>query len=835
MIEMWAKPGITQAASVLTRVLTRVSGRSGRVFVLAVALLLATLGAAIAQTATIAPAPGRASTVTPAEAANTLALLRDDKRRAELMSTLETIAKVAPASVAPAAAPPAPALTPAETLAAGPLAVPAPITTKVTTTTVTTPAAPPPEAADATPAAAAPAKAAAPAQALAPDSVGAQLAGRMSVMLGAYAAQLASSLQSVNDLPLLWRWLASQAVDPQARAEALDAGGMLLIVLAGGMVAEWVLRRVLRRLRTTIVAWSPSHAAADPSAPDTHENEVRRRRFERIIGALKLIPYLLGRFLVDLAPIVAFIGIAELLLGTVLGASSQTRPIVLQAVEAYAYARIILAVTDFLVSPAPPRLLPLTEWAAVFVTVWIRRITIIGVTGYAIANIGLLFGMYHTAQLAILKLFALFVHLCLVVAVLQARAPVARQLRARHGATGIWPALRSRFADVWHWAAIFLIVAAWLVWAVEIRNGYERLVTFCGVSVAIVVAARLAAVLILGGIDRTRTVLTNGYADRADVYFPVLRTIVSAAIWLATAVALLESWGLPVIFWMTAGGLGARVFDAGITIVVAILLAIAAWEGVNTFAARHLTALSSSAQLARAGRVRTLLPLMRTILLVAIVLIVGMITLSAIGVNIAPLLAGAGVIGIAVGFGSQKLVQDLITGLFLLLENSMQVGDVVTLASMTGTVEALSIRTIRLRAIDGSVHLIPFSAVTTVTNQTRDYSYAVLDVSIGLNEEPGPIEIVLREIAAEMQADPAWQSMVLDKLDVMGVDKLTDAAWIMRVRIKTQPSSRWAVSRELNRRIKMRFDASAIESPFTSHRALGREPPVPQVQQGEAA
>ena len=180
-------------------------------------------------------------------------------------------------------------------------------------------------------------------------------------------------------------------------------------------------------------------------------------------------------------------------------------------------------------------------------------------------------------------------------------------------------------------------------------------------------------------------------------------------------------------------------------------------------------------------------------------------------------------------------MQDLITGLFLLLENSMQVGDVVTVASMTGTVEALSIRTIRLRALDGAVHLIPFSAVTTVTNQTRDYAYAVLDVSIGLNEEPGPIEAVLREVAAEMQDDPAWEAKVLDKLDVMGVEKLTDAAWIMRVRIKTQPSSRWAVSRELNRRIKMRFDERAIESPFTSHKVLQRDPPVAPVEKGEAA
>ncbi|MGC4106983.1 MAG: mechanosensitive ion channel [Thermomicrobiales bacterium] len=130
--------------------------------------------------------------------------------------------------------------------------------------------------------------------------------------------------------------------------------------------------------------------------------------------------------------------------------------------------------------------------------------------------------------------------------------------------------------------------------------------------------------------------------------------------------------------------------------------------------------------------------------------------LSQIGVNIAPLLAGASVIGLAVGIGSQKLVQDIITGLFLLLENTMQVGDVVSLGGLQGTVEALSIRTIRLRAVDGSVHIVPFSAVTTVTNMTRDFAYAVVDVNVGLNEDPDRIADIVRQIAREMREEPRW-------------------------------------------------------------------------------
>ena len=202
--------------------------------------------------------------------------------------------------------------------------------------------------------------------------------------------------------------------------------------------------------------------------------------------------------------------------------------------------------------------------------------------------------------------------------------------------------------------------------------------------------------------------------------------------------------------------------------------------------------------------------------------------LSEIGINIAPLLAGAGVVGLAIGFGSQKLVQDIITGLFLLLENTMQVGDVVSLGGLSGTVEALSIRTIRLRALDGSVHMVPFSAVTTVTNQTRDFGYAVVDVSVGLNEDPERVADLLREVAREMRHEERWEIAVRDDLDVMGVDKFLDTALVLRTRIKTLPGQRWAVARELNQRIKARFDELAIESPWTSHRVLSTVPgPAP--------
>ena len=204
----------------------------------------------------------------------------------------------------------------------------------------------------------------------------------------------------------------------------------------------------------------------------------------------------------------------------------------------------------------------------------------------------------------------------------------------------------------------------------------------------------------------------------------------------------------------------------------------------------------------RRARVRTLLPMLRTALATVVLVFVGLNVLTEIGVNVAPLLAGAGVIGLAVGFGSQTLVRDIITGVFLLFEDAVAVGDVVTLAGLSGTVEQLSIRSIRLRALNGDVHIVPFSAVTTVTNQTRDYGYAVLDLVVDYEADTDAVQAALAEVGAELRADETWSRSVLAAIEVMGVERMSDQGVVVRARIKTEPARRWAVARELNRRVK---------------------------------
>jgi small conductance mechanosensitive channel len=172
-------------------------------------------------------------------------------------------------------------------------------------------------------------------------------------------------------------------------------------------------------------------------------------------------------------------------------------------------------------------------------------------------------------------------------------------------------------------------------------------------------------------------------------------------------------------------------------------------------------------------------------------------------------------------------VQDIITGLFLLLEDTMQVGDVVTLAGMSGTVEALSIRTIRLRGGDGSVNIIPFSAVTTVTNQTRDFGYAQISVGVAYEENVDHVCAVLMDIGRGMRKEPNWGAMMRGDLEINGLDQFGASALMITGQIRTGPGQHWAVRREFNRRMLIRFAEEHIEIPYT-YLPPAPPPPVPE-------
>jgi small-conductance mechanosensitive channel len=199
---------------------------------------------------------------------------------------------------------------------------------------------------------------------------------------------------------------------------------------------------------------------------------------------------------------------------------------------------------------------------------------------------------------------------------------------------------------------------------------------------------------------------------------------------------------------------------------------------------------------------------------VAITALAGMLVFTELGISIAPILATAGVLGLAVGFGAQSLVKDYFTGFFLLLENQIRHGDVIEVDGKAGLVEEVTLRYVRLRSYDGNVHFVPNGQISTVTNMTREHSYAVIDVGVAYREEIDEVFSVIREVAREMRADQAYKDIILDDMELAGVDNWADSAVVIRLRFKVAPIQQWGVRREFLRRLKRAFDAHGIEIPF---------------------
>ncbi|HSV27977.1 MAG TPA: mechanosensitive ion channel domain-containing protein, partial [Candidatus Omnitrophota bacterium] len=447
----------------------------------------------------------------------------------------------------------------------------------------------------------------------------------------------------------------------------------------------------------------------------------------------------------------------------------------------------------------------------------------IGLFGYFVADAARLLGLPRAGFNAVVKGLGFAIAAMLVVFILQNRAQVADALRR---AADRWDwgrrmqAVTGRLADIWHVLAMGYVGAAYAVWAIPVRGGFDYMLRATLLTVAILAVAGIASAMIKRAIDRAFAVSQEAkdrfplIEARANRYLPVLHLAFRSVVVAASLLAVLQAWGLETFTWITSD-LGRRVIASAISIAAVLAGAALVWELVSGAIERYLGRTDGDGNtVERSARARTLLPLARNALMIALVVLVGLIVLSELGVNIAPLLAGAGVIGIAIGFGSQKLVQDVITGAFILFEDTIAVGDVVKLDTHAGAVEAMSIRAIRLRDANGNVHTVPFSAVGTVVNMSREFAFAVMDVGVAYDEDTDRVTEVLKEVGADMQADPEFGPQVVEPLEVLGVERFDASAVVIRARFKTQPLKQWAVMREFNRRMKKRFDALGIEIPF---------------------
>lgn len=250
-------------------------------------------------------------------------------------------------------------------------------------------------------------------------------------------------------------------------------------------------------------------------------------------------------------------------------------------------------------------------------------------------------------------------------------------------------------------------------------------------------------------------------------------------------------------------------------VALVLLLAWLAWQVCSRLmrlAHERMVARSVSADAAK--RIETMTQVLRYAAAAAILVVAGMLTLDQLGIAIAPLVATAGVAGLAIGFGLQSLMKDYFAGIVLLVEDQIRKGDVIEAAGKAGLVEEMTLRYVRVRDYDGNVHFIPNGVITTVTNLSREYAYVVIDAGIAYGADIDKAFVVMREVAQAMRADPAFSSRICEDLEIAGVERWENSAVVLRARVKVIPLEQWNVKREFLRRLKYAFDAAGIEIPY---------------------
>lgn len=493
------------------------------------------------------------------------------------------------------------------------------------------------------------------------------------------------------------------------------------------------------------------------------------------------------------------------------------------------------------------RMLPLSAEQATYWNAWLARLS--GFIGYGILFLVPLVGAILSPAVGRLVAFVvmLLAFLYALAIILQNRTSVTQGLLLRAGQADLAfnRVLLTILAKCWSVVAIVYFAALALVTVARPEDALPFMLA-ASLQTLVAVGAGLFISVVLSQL------ISRGFhlPDETQARFPMLETrlnsflpgiikAVRLAILLVIAGFVADAWGLFDLMAWFASETGARTLGTVVSVAIIIILAMALWIVLASWIEQRLNSSDSGHE--ASARERTLLTIFRNAIAITIIVMTAMIVLSEIGINIGPLIAGAGVLGLAIGFGAQKLVQDIITGVFIQLENAINAGDVVTAAGVTGTAEKLTIRSLGIRDLSGTYHLIPFSSVDTVANYMREFGYHVGEYGVAYREDIDEVIVRLREAFDELIADPAHKANILAELEVHGVTALADSSVNIRVRIKTVPGAQWGVGRAYNRLVKYHLDAAGIEIPFP-HLTLyfgedknGKAPPAPiAIQSGKS-
>ncbi len=617
-------------------------------------------------------------------------------------------------------------------------------------------------------------------------------------------------VESSDEMLNIGTWLFEEVDSEAGRERWADMLRTLGIALGAALLVRWLARTVLGGMR-------------------------RRLANQHLTGIWHRVRRYLVVVVIDIIPIVLLTLAGYLALG-VLEPSFVARQITLSVLEILIVYCATTAVLRLILSPdsRPIRLARMTDAGARDVWRRLRAIVFVMAVAAGLANAGLAMGLPWGARTAFLILVGLAIVVMAIRLIVKHRRTFARLIRRAGPVRGAGARVTKAIARNWHVVAIGFVIVAYFVYLAAGDTGVFDLLMTAALTIVVLAVARVAWAVSrallprqieseaapAGGADLPAEMADGADSEPEDDAKAAQRTAVQAlvdallkgSIFVLAAAVLIDLWLFDLFDWLGSDS-GQDALSGIISVVVVLAIAYAVYRVVIMLIARAQRA-ADTAQTNRARRLKTLMPLLRSAAIVVLGAIALLIVLAEVGIDITPLLASAGIIGIAIGFGAQSLVKDVITGGFILIEDSIAVGDVVNVGGFAGVVEALSIRSIRLRDVHGTVHTIPFGEVATTSNLTRDFSFYVIDMGISYNEDTDRVVAAMTEVLDEMRREPDYRREIMEPLQVLGVDAFGDSAVVIKVRIKTKPMSQWTVGREYNRRVKKKFDALGIEIPF---------------------
>ncbi|WP_158075958.1 mechanosensitive ion channel family protein [Bombella intestini] len=467
------------------------------------------------------------------------------------------------------------------------------------------------------------------------------------------------------------------------------------------------------------------------------------------------------------------------------------------------------------------RLSILRDSSSTFIFRYFRQIGVILAWGFSLLAVLHSMAMPSAVSNGLQKLLLLVVHLFLAIMIIRSRKRVQHACQHIGANNRRLQSVMALFAGSWWVVALFFDLALWLVWAADISGGYQLILQIFIRTLIALVAVRVVSILFYGGLERFMRALDNWNLNEETLfrirrYYPAATTVIRIIVAVLTVLALALAWGAPVYILFGHGTLGPRIFQAAVTILLALIIGILAWEVANVTIEHHIRRLGEQDNKdvkIRIARLQTLTPMFRILFLLVLAVIIGLTVLSQLGIDTGPLIASASIFGVALGFGSQKLVQDFISGIFLLLENALTVGDSVTLNGTYGVIERLSLRSVHVRANDGSMNIFSFSSLSQVTNYNRDFSRAMILATVDIDSDTDQVADILVEIGKEMRHEAPYKDLILADFDLWGVSAIGESSVSVKGVYPTTNAGRWTVEWEFNRRMKKRFEKAGIQYP----------------------